>query len=133
MGREAVIAEDDPIFIYEIDDENKHLPIEVPADHSGYAGGWGCADEKCRYKVNFPTASSMDNYKRFFAERHTIQFNKNRAQDITVDWDISAYCSVCEDGIGTVIVVDGDTIRCTDCGTTWSMDGTGGLKKDGDD
>ena len=53
-----------------------------------------------------------------------------RALDIEVDWEPSACCSVCADGVGDITQED-DGLRCHGCGTTWDMDGTGGETTDG--
>ncbi|MBG6085834.1 hypothetical protein [Zhihengliuella flava] len=45
--------------------------------------------------------------------------------DINVDWEPSAWCPICEDG-GDMAVIDTEALECTDCGTTWSIDGRHG-------
>lgn len=61
---------------------------------------------------------------QYLAE-HEAQHGPGRALDISVDWEVSALCSVCEDGIGDVQLED-DGVNCQDCGTYWSIDGTNG-------
>lgn len=65
-------------------------------------------------------------WTELFRSNHTAQHDPGRAPDITVEWEISASCSVCEDTIGDIVVNDSDSIRCKDCGTTWSIDGSNG-------
>jgi hypothetical protein len=43
----------------------------------------------------------------------------------TITSEPSALCSVCDDG-GDINQVDGETLQCRDCGTTWAIDGTNG-------
>lgn len=57
---------------------------------------------------------------------HLRQHEPGRAVDIEVDWEPSACCSVCPDGIGAIKQNDGESLVCDDCGTTWSLDGTCG-------
>lgn len=58
---------------------------------------------------------------------HQKQHHPDRAFDIEVQWNISALCSVCPDGIGKVTLED-EGIACQECGTYWSIDGTGGYR-----
>lgn len=60
-------------------------------------------------------------------EDHLSQHGPGRALDIEVDWEPSANCSVCPDGIGTIKVSDDGGITCTECGTEWGLDGKGGV------
>lgn len=60
---------------------------------------------------------------------HLAQHAPGRAVDIAVDWEPSAMCSVCEDGIGDVQQEDGG-LTCQDCGTTWDIDGESGERND---
>lgn len=39
-----------------------------------------------------------------------------------MDWEPSAFCSVCADGIGDIVAED-EGLTCRDCGTTWGIDG----------
>lgn len=102
---------------------NAHQPTK--AEHA-----LRCAAPDCGYAMHvyrFPddkdnTQLWFDHFKR----NHTAQYEPGRAPDITVEWEISALCSVCEDAIGDIEVNDSDGVRCKDCGTTWSMDGTCG-------
>lgn len=61
--------------------------------------------------------------------KHEAQHGPGRALDIIVDWEVSALCSVCEDGIGDVQLED-DGVTCQDCGTYWSIDGTDGHRQE---
>jgi len=65
--------------------------------------------------------------------RHLETHEPGRAPDIDVEYVLSASCSVCEDGIGNVETLDGESIGCADCGTTWSEDGTYGELKEVED
>lgn len=73
-------------------------------------------------------ASACEGFKR----EHSEQFKPGRAPDISVDWEISACCSVCEDGIGDVVSEDSESLRCKECSTTWSMEGDSGERDDED-
>ena len=57
---------------------------------------------------------------------HIAQHAPCRALDIEVDWEPSACCSVCEDGIGDIRQVSSEGLECIECGTTWDNDGRGG-------
>lgn len=46
--------------------------------------------------------------------------------DIAVDWEVVAYCPVCEDEIGDIHVGDDATLVCRECGTAWDIDGRHG-------
>ncbi len=58
-------------------------------------------------------------------DRHLAQHQPGRARDIEVAWEPSAWCSVCEDGIGDIHHED-DGLVCRNCGTRWDINGTGG-------
>lgn len=58
--------------------------------------------------------------------KHIETHEPGRAPDIDVEYVLSASCSVCEDGIGSVEQVDSETIECQECHTTWSSDGSYG-------
>lgn len=60
---------------------------------------------------------------------HIAQHAPGRALDIEVDWEPSALCSVCEDGIGDIDLAD-DGLACRECGTTWDIDGENGETND---
>lgn len=60
---------------------------------------------------------------------HLAQHEPGRALDIEVDWELVAYCSICDDGIGNV-KHEGDNLLCHECGTSWDLDGTGGERDD---
>jgi hypothetical protein len=93
-----------------------------------------CAAPDCGYAMHRhpnPDGTSMDEFLlTLFQRHHSGQYDTGRAPDITVDWEISACCSVCEDGVGTVVTNDSETVTCEECGTTWSIDGTAGELKD---
>lgn len=99
-------------------------------------GGYGKDDElvwltvKCgqcshttftsRLRQFMPTASDI-------LHDHLAQHGPGRALDIEVDWEPSANCSVCPDGIGMIkFNDDGEGLACTECGTEWDMDGKDG-------
>lgn len=63
---------------------------------------------------------------------HDDQHGPGRARDISVEWSVSAECSVCEDGGDVDLDSDGDLL-CQGCGTYWSVDGTGGTLADQED
>lgn len=50
------------------------------------------------------------------------QHDPDRAPDIEVDFELVADCSICEDG-GTIELIDAaESLECSDCKTTWSID-----------
>lgn len=57
---------------------------------------------------------------------HLAQHEPGRALDIEVDWKLVAYCSICDDGIGDIEQED-EGLVCQQCGTSWNLDGTGGM------
>ncbi|MFB9776140.1 hypothetical protein [Brevibacterium otitidis] len=57
---------------------------------------------------------------------HIAQHRPDRALDIAVDWEPTACCSVCDDGIGDIEQED-EGLVCQGCGTSWNLDGTGGV------
>lgn len=61
---------------------------------------------------------------------HLAQHAPGRAVDIEVDWEPSALCSVCEDGIGLIKPDDDGGLECEECGTVWDIDGTGGERSE---
>ena len=61
---------------------------------------------------------------------HIAQHAPGRALDIEVDWEPSACCSVCDDGIGDIEEESSEVLICRDCGTTWNYDGTMGETDD---
>lgn len=63
---------------------------------------------------------------------HDSQHLPGRARDISVEWSVIAHCSVCEEGGDVNLDSDGDLL-CEECGTCWSMDGTGGTLADPED
>ena len=106
--------------------ENLHLSdIEVAPD--GRVGIIKCKAPDCPYWYYGP--QTIASAERCFKE-HADQYLPGRAPSIQVDWEPVAYCSVCEDGIGDIVVEDGESIRCKDCGTTWDMQGNGGERRE---
>jgi hypothetical protein len=89
-----------------------------------------CAAPDCGYAMHRhpnPDGSSMDAFLLdLFHRNHSRQYDPGRAPDIAVDWEISACCSVCPDGIGDVRMEDSESVRCKECGTTWDIRGTSG-------
>ena len=65
----------------------------------------------------------------FITRDHAVQHEPGRALDIDVDWVVSANCSVCDDGIGSVEVDADRHLECTDCGTCWSIKGKDGRRQ----
>lgn len=61
---------------------------------------------------------------------HLAQHAPGRAVDIEVDWEPSALCSVCEDGIGLIKPDDDGGLECEECGTVWDINGTGGERSE---
>lgn len=86
-----------------------------------------CAATDCGYAMHtyHPPQGSID-WAHHFRQQHTAQYEPGRAPDITVDWEISACCSVCPDGIGKVVTNDSETVMCEECNTYWNIDGTCG-------
>jgi len=83
----------------------------------------------CDYKVWTGGRAGYD-WSRLIDD-HLFQHNSpGRALDIEVDWEPSARCSVCPDGIGDIRHSDQD-LECWDCGTTWNLDGTAGYRTEG--
>ena len=64
--------------------------------------------------------------RRSWISDHLAQHGPGRALDIEVDWEPSARCSVCADGIGDIEQED-EGLVCQECGTSWNLDGTGGM------
>lgn len=89
--------------------------------------GLKCEAPGCNYYLHVPREEWLETWKPYFRREHTDQFDHDRARNITVEWVISATCSVCPDG-GEVDTVDGESIECLHCGTTWSMDGSNGYR-----
>lgn len=81
---------------------------------------------ECRYTSFTGARVDIAAAREYWIKDHIEQHGPGRAVDIEVDWEISAYCSVCDDGIGDIEVVDSEIVECQECGTSWSMDGTGG-------
>ncbi|QAY16180.1 hypothetical protein SEA_SONALI_68 [Arthrobacter phage Sonali] len=96
-----------------------------------------CTADGCHFTLQRPAASpnsTPGDFENFwlgkFIDYHSGQFEPGRAPDIAVDWEISACCSVCPDGIGDIEVIDSDTIQCKDCRTTWDMTGSNGDREE---
>lgn len=111
------------------DFENPHQP-----EPSG--GLLKCQAPDCGYLRTFYVPEYRD-YEKWLASAcegfkrdHSYQFEPGRARDISVDWEISALCSVCEDGIGEVEVNDSESLRCKECNTTWDMEGGNGEREE---
>ena len=70
---------------------------------------------------------------RWVMRDHLPQHEPGRAVDIEVDWEPSACCSVCPDGIGSVRWDNesGEGLICIECRTTWDNEGRSGeLRED---
>ena len=93
-----------------------------------------CAAPDCGYAMythpirHRPEEQATEFWENQWRRLHADQYAPGRAPDITVDWEISACCSVCPDGIGDIKVEDSDTIRCEECATTWDMRGDNGYR-----
>lgn len=85
-----------------------------------------CSD--CDFKTW--TGGNPDRDWSHLIDDHLRQHEPGRALDIDVDWTPSARCSVCEDGIGTV-VQDDDGLACRECGTRWDIEGKYGERDEG--
>lgn len=113
------------------DFENPHQP-----KHEG--AFLNCQAPDCRYWVTFHVPNGRDfeewlsTARKRFKRDHSEQFEPGRAPNISVDWEVSALCSVCEDGIGEIVTEDSETLRCKECGTTWSMEGDNGEREEQD-
>lgn len=70
----------------------------------------------------------QESAKENFRRAHTATYEPGRAPDIEVDWRVVATCSVCHDG-GDVDTSDSETVECSQCHTTWYIDGTGGERR----
>lgn len=102
---------------------------ETPSSPRGRLGRSVRAScDVCDYKVWswLPEGVSTDILTRGHAKQH----EPGRAPDIDVDWRVFADCSVCEDD-GNVQVDDEGDLECTKCRTYWSIDGTGGTRREG--
>lgn len=62
--------------------------------------------------------------RRGFMQDHIDQHAPGRATDLDVQWHLYAQCTVCDDG--EIVDEDGETLRCKQCDTTWSLNGTFG-------
>jgi hypothetical protein len=73
---------------------NPHQPETDKLSNAGLK----CAAPDCNYYLIVPKVEWLESWKPYFRSEHTYQFDEGRAPDITVEWDIVATCSVCEDG-----------------------------------
>lgn len=106
---------------------NPHQPIPE-------VGRLRCAADGCDYALHFPSTFRPELGYDGFHRLHSSQYDPGRAPDIAIDWVISASCSVCPDGIGEVEASDdGEGVWCQECGTTWSIHGTGGERAEDPD
>lgn len=88
-----------------------------------------CLADGCGYTIYTWSRTTID--PETFGLGHQNQHRPGRALDIEVDGEPSAHCSVCPDGIGDIRTGDDSGIECTECGTWWEHDGTGGpLRED---
>lgn len=112
-------------------EQNPHKPVM-----SDSRGSVTCAAEACSFimshwDIQTRTREQNDTTAAaFFRMNHSGQYDPGRAPDISVDWVISAFCSVCEDGMGDIQQEDSETLHCTECGTTWNMDGEDGEREE---
>lgn len=106
---------------------NAHQPVLV-RNPDGVAHTAECAAADCPHLVLAGLRTDKE-YERMFKE-HTDQYEPGRAPDITVDWEVSALCSVCEDGIGDIEVDSDGDLACKECGTYWSITGDGGTRSE---
>lgn len=96
-----------------------------------------CAAPACRYCFIYPgpraegklTREIAQRWTRIFHANHGMQYEPGRAPDIAVDWEISASCSICDDG-GEIEMNDGETIQCQTCKTIWTINGENGERDD---
>ena len=96
---------------------NPHQPV---ADQNGVK----CAAEGC-YWAAYGTIKP-EQYDWVIRD-HRAQYEPGRAPDIEVDWEPSAWCPVCEDGIGDIKWnSDGEGLICVRCKTTWTIRGEHG-------
>lgn len=102
---------------------NPHQPT-FRHSPEGVTYGADCTAPDCGVAV-FSGGFDDERYAALFKRSHSDQYEPGRAPDITVDWVISADCSVCEDG-GDIDTEDGESVICKDCGTTWGMTGENG-------
>lgn len=101
---------------------NAHQPELNPSSQAPRSAS--CSAPSCHFHV-WGGAQTEAFYRGLFKD-HADQYEPHRAPDIEVDWEISASCSVCEDSGSIRVDDDGESVRCSDCGTTWSMIGEQG-------
>lgn len=111
---------------------NPHRPVE---DGSFYR----CFAAECDYSIyvyplrRLSAERSAEYWDVVWHSTHARQYEPGNAPDIAVDWEVSACCSVCPDGIGDVVTdSDGDGVECKECGTHWNIDGTLGERAEED-
>lgn len=110
---------------------NPHQPVVA----TPYGGGIGCSG--CGYyamtgKLAHLSEEDIAKFVQNHFREHADQYLPGRAPDITVEYELVASCSVCEDGTGNVVQDDSESVRCDDCGTTWFIDGTQGEREEVD-
>ena len=103
---------------------NPHQPVfeHYPTGETFKAD---CAVKGCYY-VAFAGEGTDEAYGKRFYRDHAIQYEPGHAPNIEVDWEPSADCPFCEYGGKVEVDVDGEGLRCAECGTTWGMDGRHG-------
>lgn len=86
-----------------------------------------CLAEGCSHWIYTGLLKGVEAKQTPGIRDHQDQHRPDRAFDIEVDWEVSASCSVCEGEVGNVVQED-DGVMCRECGTYWSIDGTGGYR-----
>lgn len=111
--------------------QNPHQPVMSDSRRSVTCAAEGCSYIMPHHDFEAGTREQNDaTAAAFFRTYHGNQYEPGRAPDITVEWEISACCSVCEDGIGDIQQEDSETLRCTECGTVWDTHGQGGEREE---
>ena len=96
-------------------------------DHLG--SEWVCVSVTCDECGYTSYTAGPKSYKwEHLIDHHLDQHAPYRALDIDVCWEVSADCSVCEDG-GEIVEEDGG-LTCRKCGAYWDIDGTGGTREE---
>lgn len=113
--------------------QNPHTMVMAENRRTVTCAAEGCSYIMTHWDIQTRTREQNDTTaEALFMMHHRSQYEPGRAPDITVEWEISAYCSVCEDGIGDITQEDTETVYCRECGTTWSADGKDGERKEND-
>lgn len=86
-----------------------------------------CQVEGCTHLEYTGVRGDLDKFLVRSLRGHQEQHKPGRALDIAVDWEVSALCSVCEDGVGDIVRED-EGVTCRECGTSWDLDGTDGRR-----